>query len=372
MGRIIVLGDRFQSVYSFRGADIDAIPSLQGMLEGRKNGCKVFPLSVCRRCPRSHIRLAQALVPDIQYMTVENSGTDAPEGEIYQLPEDKAVNGMVEGDMGLSRVNKVLVPIAYQLIKQKKKVVIRGRDIGTGLIVLVKKMRATGIVDLLAKLQVWYDKQVRKLCAKEKVDDAALLTKGQNQLQAIDDKIGCIEALCDGVETLDELISNIEKIFSDFSDDGKPKNAVVLGTVHRTKGLEAFNVVMIDPENFPHALAKKPHERQQERNLAYVGVTRAKFALTKDGSVQEPGRLIFVGGCPSIFRATWLAGYRKYPADNSGQPACATCLMPVSNVVDGWGWCPKCNTNRPCRTPKELREMERGEREIFDIEGSQR
>ena len=116
-----------------------------------------------------------------------------------------------------------------------------------------------------------------------------------------DDKVGCIEALCDGVETLDELVSNIEKIFSDFTDDGKPKHAVVLGTVHRTKGLEAHNITMLDPEHFPHSMAKKPWERVQEKNLAYVGATRAKFLLSKDGSVVEPGRLTFVGSCPSIY-----------------------------------------------------------------------
>ena len=303
------------SIYGFRGADITAIPSLVEMMEGRSNGCRVFPLSVCRRAPKSHIRLAQSLVPDIQWMTKENSGTEAPEGEIYQVSANVAYDMMREGDMAVSRVNKVLIPAAYQLIRMRKKVIIRGRDIGTGLISLIKKMKAGSVEELLRKMEIWFEKEVKKLCAKEGVSDPSMLQKGATKYQNIEDKVGCIEALCDGVDTLDELISTIEKLFSDFDDSGKPKQAIVLGTVHRTKGLEAYNVTMLDPEHFPHPLAKKSWERVQESNLAYVAATRAKFSLSKEGSVIEPGRLIFIGSCPSIYKANWLAGMSKYPAE---------------------------------------------------------
>lgn len=313
MGRIIVVGDRNQSCYGFRGADVNAIPSLLEMLEHRKNGCRTFPLSVCRRSPVSHIRLAQSLVPDIQWMTKQNSGTDAPEGEIYQVSENVALDRMIEGDMGIGRVNKVLIPAAYQLIRMRKKVIIRGRDIGTGLIALIKKMRAKSITELLSKLGAWFEKEVSKLCAKENVDKPALLMKGATKFQSLEDRVGCIEALCDGIETLDELFSTIEKLFGDFDDDGQPKQAIVLGTVHRTKGLEAHNITILDPEHFPHPLGRKSWERVQEKNLAYVAVTRSKFKLNAHGDVVEPGRLTFVGQCPSIFKAYWLSGKVQYP-----------------------------------------------------------
>lgn len=306
------------SIYGFRAADIQAFQSFREMLKQRPNGCREFPLSVCRRCPRSHILLAQSLVPGIQWMTKENSGIEAPEGEIYQVSINVALDMMKEGDMGIGRTNKALVPVAYQLIRMRKKVVIRGRDIGTGLISLIKKMKSKSVEDLLSKIGVWFDKEVAKLCAKEGVVDVTLLQKGATKYQALEDKVSCIEALCDGIDTLDELISTIEKLFSDFDDSGKPKQAIVLGTVHRTKGLEAHNVTIIDPENFPHSLAKKPWERTQERNLAYVAVTRAKFSLAKDGSVVEPGRLVFIGSCSSIYKANWLVGFNKYP--NDGKP----------------------------------------------------
>lgn len=330
MGRIIVVGDRNQSIYGFRGADITAIPNLQKMLESRSNGCKVFPLSVCRRCPKSHIRLAQALVPDIKWCEKERDGIEAPEGEIYQLSLEAAVAMMKEGDLGQGRVNRVLIPVAYALIKLKKKVIIRGRDFGAGLIALIKALKPESVADLLYKIQQYETKEFKKLMVADglaKADDnneyeihsdtiSRLSKKNQSKLEALLDKTGCVTALCDGVETIAEVVKNINDIFAEFDDEGKPKDAVVLGTVHRTKGLEAHNVFVIDPENFPHPMASKSWEVQQERNLAYVSVTRAKFQLDRDGNVIEPGRLIFIGQCPAIFKAEWLMGYSVYPPTN--------------------------------------------------------
>lgn len=318
MGRIIVVGDRKQSIYGFRGADITAMPNLQKMLEGRPNGCKVFPLSVCRRSPKSHIRLAQAIVPDIKWCIKERDGIEAPEGEIYQISLEQAVEMMREGDMGIARVNRVLVPVAYQCIKLKKKVIIRGKDIGKGLIALIKKLKPTGVANLLFKIEQYESQEMKKLAEAEGLADGPdvakrLSRKSQIKLDNLLDKTGCIAALCDGMNNLSEVIANIEEIFSDFDDTGKPKDAIVLGTVHRTKGLEAFNIFMIDPENFPHPMATKEWEVEQERNLAYIGVTRAKFQLDDKGNVVQPGRLIFIGQCPSIFRAEWLMGKAVYP-----------------------------------------------------------
>jgi hypothetical protein len=326
MGRIVVVGDRFQAIYGFRGADITALDNLQAMLQKRPNGCKVFPLSVCRRSPKSHIRLAQALVSDIQWCVKDRDGVDAPEGEIYQLALQQAVEMVKPGDLGQGRVNRVLVPFAYACIKAKKKVIIRGKDIGTGLIALIKKLKPASVEDLLFKIEQYETTELQRLLIAEGLAHesdtppaihsqtiASLSRKNQNKIENLLDKTGCITALCDGVEDLATLVKNIEEIFSDFDDDGKPKDAIVLGTVHRTKGLEAYNVFVLDPENFPHQMATKGWEVQQERNLAYVAVTRAKFKLDKDGNVIEPGRLIFVGSCPAIFKAEWLMGHMVYP-----------------------------------------------------------
>src|SRR5262249_16613860 len=65
-GRIIPFGDRFQSCYGFRGADPDSIQSFYESLRDSPRGCLILPLTVTQRCPKSHVRLAQGIVPDLE------------------------------------------------------------------------------------------------------------------------------------------------------------------------------------------------------------------------------------------------------------------------------------------------------------------
>ena len=73
-GRIIACGDAMQSIYSFRGADSEAIPNI---IEATH--ATTLPLSICYRCPKSHVELAQQLVPQIE------AREDAPDGIIENI-----------------------------------------------------------------------------------------------------------------------------------------------------------------------------------------------------------------------------------------------------------------------------------------------
>lgn len=77
------------------------------------------------------------------------------------------------------------------------------------------------------------------------------------------------------------LISDIDKL--DDEDDGaKPTDAVVLMTLHSAKGLEFPIVFLIGLEEgiFPHSRSLfEDDEMEEERRLAYVGITRAEKQL---------------------------------------------------------------------------------------------
>jgi superfamily I DNA/RNA helicase len=300
-GRIVLVGDRFQSVYGFRGAHANAMEYLYEKLRNTKRGCKILPLTVTRRCPMTHVLLAQTLVPDLEALS------DAPDGEILVLDGNKATNMMAPGDMGLCRVNRYLVPAAYRLIKRGIKVVIQGRDFGQDLIALVDRLRGSDLADLLQRLNEYFLRESRKLLA--------LGEKGAASLEHLEDQVGCIIELSTGLSRIPELKARIQMIFADYEDDGTPRKFVLLGTIHRLKGLEAHNVFVLAPHLIPHPRAKRDWELEQERNLAYIAVTRAKFSDT------EPGRLIFVGSIPDIFFAARRGDSCASPVISPALPA---------------------------------------------------
>ena len=70
------------------------------------------------------------------------------------------------------------------------------------------------------------------------------------------------------------MIAFLERLFSD-----NEKKGVVLSTIHKSKGLEADNVFILDVNLIPSKYATTKDQLKQERNLLYVAITRAKNKL---------------------------------------------------------------------------------------------
>jgi len=251
-GRVIAVGDRNQSIYGFRGADVHAIPNVISALDA-----KTLPLSISYRCPRVVVELAQSLVPEIE------AAEGAKEGSIDHIPMRQALGLMKDGDMVLCRTNAPLIEVAYSLIRSGQKAVMRGRDIGKGLIHIVKKMKARSIHDFWTRLRAYETRETGKLLRMEKL----------GQLQSLQDKIETIMAIGEDVETVDELVMKIETLFSDSIE------GVVCSSVHRAKGLEASRIFIIRADLMPHPMAQMPWELVQEKNLQYVAWTRSQDEL---------------------------------------------------------------------------------------------
>jgi ATP-dependent exoDNAse (exonuclease V) beta subunit len=87
------------------------------------------------------------------------------------------------------------------------------------------------------------------------------------------DTISSLTTIAAGCNNVTELINRINRIYS------RSNTGICLSTIHKAKGLEANNVHIICRSVMPQKYAKTKSEIQQERNLIYVAITRAKHKL---------------------------------------------------------------------------------------------
>lgn len=248
--RIIGLGDKYQSIYGFRGADVDAIPNMITRLDAQS-----MPLSITYRNPTSVVQLVNKMFPHIKF-----EGTDwAILGKVEDMPDSKFIETIVPGDMILCRVNAPMVSYVFRLLKEGRKATILGRDIGQGLISLIKKIKTTDFEKFFPALQEYIDKETYRLQLAEKY----------TMIQMLQDKQDCILALSEGCTSVEEIMGRITKIFSDEQE------GITFSSIHKAKGLEAKNVFILHPELMPHPMAKQDWERKQEDNIRYVASTRS-------------------------------------------------------------------------------------------------
>ena len=82
-----------------------------------------------------------------------------------------------------------------------------------------------------------------------------------------------INRLCTPLDRGSDLLDSFKILFEDKN------NAVTLCSIHKSKGLEADKVVILNETLIPSKFAKKPAQIVQEINLKYVARTRAKEHL---------------------------------------------------------------------------------------------
>ena len=257
-GMIVVVGDSAQSIYRFRGADSTAMERLK-----RELGATSLPLSLSYRCPTKIRDLVNQKFPNIKFETPEW----AIEGNIRDVMSNKVETVIQPDDLVLCRVNADLVPLAFSLLRHDIKATIKGRDIGNGLISLIKKSNTTETIDLVKWMDDWKEAEMYK----------AIQLNREEKIQLIEDRFETLYAMTEGTTSVTEVVRRCETLFSD------ERKGVLLSTVHRAKGLEADNVFILRPDLIPHPAAKKsnsPENLQQESNLEYVAITRAKKELT--------------------------------------------------------------------------------------------
>ena len=278
--RHVVIGDANQAIYAFRGASGDSMGELRSDLEehaGENDWCIDMQLTRTRRCPFTHVELAQKLVPHIRALD------DAPMGSVDVVSEAGAHQRATVGDLVLSRTNAPLIDCAWAILKRGVPAKVLGTDIGDGVVRLIDSYgECATVAALLCEAEDITEVKIREMRRSHP-------ERNRNRIAAAEDRLECLVALSQGCSTPDDLRNKIARLFTDKAERG----TVTLGTIHRTKGMEAGRVWLLEAgTGIPHPMAKGAVQMQQERNLLYIAVTRAKYGLNGNGELK------FCGGLP--------------------------------------------------------------------------
>lgn len=272
-GAMVGVGDRNQAIYGFTGADNDAMDIIS-----QKLNAKELPLAVCYRCDRAIIQHAQKWVPEIEFF--DGNGEGKVESQKYaDFLSTVGTRGLTNKDAILCRKNAPLVATAFSLIRKGIGCRIEGKDIGWNLILLARKWKVVQLPDLLSRLEQYQDREVEK----------ALTAKSETKAEMIADKCDTLRALIDRTYEVygrGAVVAELEKVindmFSNYRDKETRKDLLTLSSVHKSKGREWRRVFLIGREQFmPSPYAKQDWQKDQERNLIYVAITRAMNELVE-------------------------------------------------------------------------------------------
>ncbi len=248
-GRVCIVGDDKQAIYAFRGADSGSLDRLKHELQAAELGLKTT-----YRCAKAIVNLAKTLVPDF---TCPDTALD---GQILTMDTDKMLETAREGDFILSRTNAPLVKVCMALLKRGRRARIKGREIGRGVLALIRKLNAHSIVDMEPKLQDYIIKETERA---ERLPENAR----DERMAFVSDQVEIIRALSEGASLVSELVTRCQDLFADDAE----RASVMCSSVHKAKGLEADKVFLLE--------GTFRTGKQEEDNIKYVAITRAKTTL---------------------------------------------------------------------------------------------
>ena len=244
--RIIAVGDPWQSIYAFRGADTKSMPRLRAGFNMEE-----FTLSVSFRCPVRVVERARQRVPHFKWRP------EAVAGEVVEFREWSTAS-IPDGAAIICRNNAPLFKLALTLLRSGRGCQLVGADIGPGLVKILRKLGPESMkqTEVLDAIDQWEEQKLQK----------------SRSPGAVADRAECLRVFARHGEDLGAAISYAEHLFSS-------KGPIQLLSGHKAKGLEWDCVFCLDRWRIPSKYAETPEEIEQEKNLEYVITTRSKFGL---------------------------------------------------------------------------------------------
>jgi hypothetical protein len=229
-GRVMAVGDPFQSIYGFRGAVQGGMGALTGKFK-----MQGADLSVSFRCPRAVVEASRWRVPQFKWIK---------EGGHVERLSDLATHSIPDGAAIICRNNAPLFRLALRLLSNKRSVSVAGSDIGPRLIALMRKLGPDSMLkaSVMSSIDGWLSERLAK------------------ESKTAEDLAACMKVFAEFGSSLGQAISYAEHLFGQ-------KGTIRLLTGHKAKGLEFDTVYHLDPWLIG--------DDEQELNLRYVIQTRS-------------------------------------------------------------------------------------------------
>lgn len=247
----IAVGDRNQSIYGFAGAYSS---SFDLFLE--KGNVKELPLDICYRCDKNIIDSANE-VYDVMIPFSKTNGI---------VSEIDSIDNIKENSMIICRNSGPIIDLYFKLLKSNKPCYIKGDDILSNLLRFLNPYRYQTIAYTKSELEH------KRLSLLNKDDE-----KSKKELYFLEENINnfneLTEHFCSSLDKVETLIEKLKTLFIN------KENAITLCTIHKSKGLEADVVYILNEYLIPNKFAKSKEQLRQEKNLKYVARTRAKKEL---------------------------------------------------------------------------------------------
>lgn len=323
-GNLTVVGDASQAIYSFRGADFRNILSFEKDFPK----AKVFNLEQNYRSTGNILSAANIVISKTSSHPVLKLWTKNPTGEKISIYN--AINEIDEANFLIERIASSKKPLSAFAVLYRTNA--QSRTIEEALLHANIPYRLYGgvsfyarkeVKDVLAYLRLILNpndsvsrKRLLKLGKRkfakfeeftEKLKEESPVPKPikliekvlevTDYLKLIDDgteqglmrvenvkELKSVAADFENLETFLESVTLMEgKVAPEKSYDGlQASDGVTLMTIHAAKGLEFENVFLIGMEEglFPHSRSMLDRaQMEEERRLAYVGMTRARQKL---------------------------------------------------------------------------------------------
>ena len=244
---LAAVGDPWQSIYAFRGADTKSMSFLK-----ERFAMHEMTLSVSFRCPIEVVKNAHWRVPHMKWPEW------AKPGEVRTL-KDWGAQCIPDGAAIICRNNAPLMSCALALLRAGRGVQLVGTDLGPQLVKALKKLNPN--------LQLPQEKVYEAINLWEQDK----LKKARNAA-TVSDKAECLRVFAGFGPTLGAAVTYCERLFAS-------KGPIQLLSGHKAKGLEWEVVYHLDPHRIPSPWSKEGEALEQERNVKYVIETRSKGAL---------------------------------------------------------------------------------------------